>query len=219
MPSDRPVADVDPGDARREHWQQAWTAKPSTATSWYQPRPTLSLELIRAAADDRAAPLIDIGGGASTLVDALLDDGWQDLSVLDISGAALAVAQARLGAMAASVRWLEIDLLDATLLREYAVWHDRAVFHFLTDAVDRERYRRLAESSVRLGGQVIIGSFAEDGPTRCSGLAVQRHTAQTIAAALGDAFELLESRRETHLTPNGAEQRFVYGRFVHRGSR
>jgi len=219
MPSDLPAAELDPGDARREHWHAAWTSKPATSTSWYQARPSLSLELVRSASDDRHAPLIDIGGGASTLVDSLLDDGWRDISVLDISGAALAVAQHRLGVAAAKVRWLEIDLLDATLLREYAIWHDRAVFHFLTDAVDRERYRQLAEASVRLGGQLIIGSFAEDGPTRCSGLPVQRHTAQTMAAALGDAFELLESRRETHLTPNGAEQRFVYGRFVHRGSR
>jgi len=202
---------------RREHWQQAWTSKPDTATSWYQPRPDVSLALIAATGITHDQPLIDIGGGASTLVDALLDDGWQDLSVLDISGAALAVAQARLGVAAAKVRWLEIDLLDASLSRDYAIWHDRAVFHFLTDALDRERYRRLAEASVRIGGQLVIGSFAEDGPQKCSGLPVQRHSEQTIAAALGDAFALLETRREIHLTPSGNEQRFVYGRFVHRG--
>ncbi|MBA4286365.1 MAG: SAM-dependent methyltransferase [Xanthomonadaceae bacterium] len=213
-----PAAPADPGNARREHWQRAWTSKPATATSWYQLLPTVSLELIAAATDERSLPLIDIGGGASTLVDALLDAGWQDLSVLDISAAALAVARERLGAAAASVRWLEIDLLDATLLREYAIWHDRAVFHFLTDPVDRERYRQLAEASVRPGGQLIIGSFAEDGPLQCSGLPVQRHSALTIAAALGDAFELLETRRETHLTPSGNAQHFVYCRFVHRGT-
>lgn len=218
MPDDAAAPEIDPGDARRQHWHQAWTTKPATATSWYQPRPSLSLELIRSASDDRHSAVIDIGGGASTLVDGMLEDGWRDISVLDISGAAMAVAQHRLGVAAAKVRWLEIDLLDATLLREYAIWHDRAVFHFLIDAVDRERYRRLAESSVRIGGQLVIGSFAEDGPTRCSGLPVQQYSSLTMAAALGNAFELLETRRETHLTPSGTEQRFVYGRFIHRGS-
>ena len=120
--------------------------------------------------------------------------------------------------VAESVRWLEIDLLDATLLREYAVWHDRAVFHFLTDPADRACYRQLAEASVRPGGQLVIGSFAEDGPQKCSGLPVQRHSALTIAATLGDAFELLETRHEIHRTPSGNAQRFVYCRFVHHGS-
>lgn len=213
-----PAACADPGDARREHWQRAWTSKPVTASSWYQSHPTVSLQLIAAATGDRSLPLIDIGGGASTLVDALLDAGWQDLSVLDISAAALALARGRLGAAAARVRWLEIDLLDATLLREYAIWHDRALFHFLIDAVDRDRYRQLAEAAVRRGGHLIIGSFAEDGPPACSGLPVQRHSALTIAAALGDAFALIETRREIHLTPSGTAQHFVYCRFVHRGT-
>lgn len=208
----------DPSDIRRLHWQQAWSTRRATATSWYQPRPALSLDLIAASGVDRNAPLIDIGGGASTLVDHLLDDGWQDLTVLDISAAALAAARSRLGDSAALVRWLEIDLLDATLLREYAIWHDRAVFHFLTRASDRERYRRLAESTLRMGGQLIIACFAEDGPQQCSGLPVRRHSVQTLVAALGDAFELLETRREIHLTPAGNEQRFLYCRFVHRGS-
>lgn len=202
---------------RREHWQQAWTSKPATATSWYQPRPETSLALIAATGIDHDQPLIDIGGGASTLVDALLADGWRELSVLDISAAALDVARQRLGADAARVHWIEADLLAATLMRDYAIWHDRAVFHFLTDADDRLRYRAQAEASIRVGGQLIIGCFAEDGPLKCSGLDVQRHSIESLTEAIGPAFELLETRRETHLTPMGKEQRFVYGRYLHRG--
>lgn len=210
--------DPDSTTARRAHWQQAWSSKPATSTSWYQPRPELSLELIAATGIDHDAALIDIGGGASTLVDALLADGWSQLSVLDISAAALDVARQRLGVASNRVQWIEADLLNAQLPQRYAIWHDRAVFHFLTNDADRQRYRLLAEASIVPGGQLILGSFAEDGPLRCSGLAVQRHSIESLAAALGPQFALIESRREIHQTPMGSEQRFVYGRFLRRAA-
>lgn len=197
--------------ARREHWDHIYRSTTATDVSWYQPTPTVSLELIRRVAPDLDAPIIDVGGGASTLVDALLDAGHRDLTVLDLSGAALTVARGRLGARAAQVKWIESDVLTAPLpAAAYAVWHDRAVFHFLTDPLDRERYVAKTPEAVRPDGHVIVASFAPDGPARCSGLDVVRYSPETMHAQFGTGFRLLESVREEHHTPSGATQAFVY---------
>ncbi|HEU4721329.1 MAG TPA: class I SAM-dependent methyltransferase [Gemmatimonadaceae bacterium] len=196
---------------QREHWDHIYRSTPASDVSWYQPTPTVSLELIRRVAPDLDAAIIDVGGGASTLVDALLDAGYRRVTVCDLSGAALAVARERLGARAAQVTWIESDVLRAPLpAAGYAVWHDRAVFHFLTDPRDRERYVAQTHEAVRPDGYVIVASFAPDGPTRCSGLDVVRYSPETMHAQFGAGFRLLESVREEHHTPSGATQAFVY---------
>lgn len=195
----------------REHWERIYRTTAAFDVSWYQSTPAISLDLIRRVAPDLDARIIDVGGGASTLVDALLDDGYRNVTVLDLAGAALAVARQRLGERAARVTWIESDVLTAPLAaRSYAVWHDRAVFHFLTDPRDRERYVARAHDAVRPNGHVIVASFAPDGPARCSGLDVVRYSPETMHAQFGSAFRLLESVGEEHHTPSGATQSFVY---------
>ncbi len=153
----------------RTHWQKVYKTKKPTEVSWYQPTAVLSLSMIRRVAPDHSAAIIDVGGGASTLVDGLLTDGYNRVTVLDVSGAALAEASARLAEDAARVTWLEANVLDTGLpASAYDVWHVRAVFHFLTEAVDRKRYVEQVRTSVRLGGYVMVATFAPDGPTRCS---------------------------------------------------
>lgn len=152
-----------------------------------------------------------MGGGASTLVDDLLDRGYESLTVLDLSRAALATAKSRLGGRAAHVQWMEANILDADLkAQKYDVWHDRAVFHFLTTAEERSTYVEKVFNAVKPGGLVIIATFAEDGPTKCSGLPVMRYNAQELHAEFGAAFQLLGQEKESHLTPGGNEQKFVY---------
>ncbi|MFC4763382.1 class I SAM-dependent methyltransferase [Dyella koreensis] len=197
---------------RKQHWEHAYETKASDAVSWYQRRPDVSLTMIHDAGLPLEAPLIDVGGGASTLIDALLDEGHSDLSVLDISSAALSKAQERLGPMASHVDWIVADVLDFTPSKRYALWHDRAVFHFLVDAHDRARYLETLQRSLLPEGQMVIATFAEDGPEHCSGLPVARYSVASLQAVLGAAFELVESTRETHLTPGGAEQHFTYAR-------
>lgn len=201
----------------RDHWQQVYTSKAPDEVSWFQEHATLSLSLIRDHGVPPDATIIDIGGGASTLVDDLLASHFANLSVLDISGAALAAARARLGERATAVRWLEANIMEAALPEAtYDVWHDRAVFHFLTATEERQTYVRAVTRAVKPGGLVIIATFAEDGPTRCSGLPVCRYSASELHAAFGEAFALLESRKETHHTPGGNEQQFVYCVFQRR---
>lgn len=195
----------------REHWNQVYLSKSPSDVSWFQPQAKLSLELIRRAAPDVNSPIIDVGGGASTLVDGLLHAGYRDVTVLDISGAALALARARLGDRAAQVKWIEADVLSHPLPRAaYAVWHDRAVFHFLTDERDRIRYVAQVRAAVRDNGHVIVASFGPDGPEKCSGLDVMRYSPESMHGEFGGGFRLLDSVRETHVTPWGAEQAFVY---------
>lgn len=179
--------------------------------SWFQPHAEPSLDLIERAGSARDAAIIDVGGGASTLVDDLLARGYRDLTVLDLSAAALAAAQVRLGDEARRVNWVEADITEADLpAQRYHLWHDRAVFHFLTDAAQRQAYVGRVLHAVKPGGHVIVATFAEDGPDRCSGLPVMRYGADALHAEFGAPFELLEHRRETHRTPGGAEQQFVY---------
>ena len=196
---------------RRDHSEGIYRAKGPSEVSWYQPEARLSLDLIRRTAPGPDSPVIDVGGGASTLVDGLLDAGYRAVTVLDLASAALAAARSRLGRRADGVTWLAADALEAPLpAGGYAVWHDRAVFHFLTDSADRARYVAQVRRAVRPGGHVIVASFAPDGPTRCSGLEVVRYSPDAMHAEFGAGFRLLESVREDHHTPGGATQAFVY---------
>lgn len=206
----------------KAHWETVYRGKREDEVSWYQREPKFSLELIRRAAPSPDARIIDVGGGASTLVDALLAAAYSRLTVLDLSSAALLKAQQRLGAAAATVEWLEADVCSAPLpAAAFDVWHDRAVFHFLTAASDRAAYIAQVCKAVRPGGHVLVATFAEDGPTKCSGLSVARYSPEALHGEFGSAFQLVESVREQHVTPAGARQSFVYClcRFVPQASR
>ena len=203
---------------RSAHWDNVYITKGEAEVSWFQDSPATSLEMIRAAVPDRDAAIIDIGGGASRLVDALLHDGYRDVSVLDLSANALDAAKKRIGAAASMVDWVVADATTWQPAKTYGVWHDRAAFHFLTDPRDRAAYVKRLRSAVIPGGHVIIATFAPDGPEKCSGLPVQRHDAASLAAELGRDFELVETRNETHRTPWDATQAFQFSRFRRRGS-
>ena len=195
--------------SRKAHWEQVWTTKPSTEVSWYQPDPTTSLALLREVGTTATTQILDVGGGDSRLVDAVLAQGLGRMTVLDISGAALARARARLGAAADAVTWLEADVTAVHLApASVDIWHDRAVFHFLTDPADRARYAATATAAIRPGGTMLISTFALDGPTKCSGLEVERYAPEGIAAAMGEAFALVRGFSELHRTPADREQRF-----------
>ena len=195
----------------KQHWEQVYKTKDATSVSWFQEHAQQSLQLIRQTGVQRDAGIIDVGGGASTLVDDLLADGYSNVAVLDLSEAALAAARQRLGARAQQVSWLVGDITQVNLPRHaYAVWHDRAVFHFLTTAEEREAYVRAVLRAVRPGGHVIVATFAEDGPERCSGLPVVRYSADGLHAQFGAPFTLLRHEREEHHTPAGAVQKFIY---------
>lgn len=202
---------------RSAHWDHVYATKGEAEVSWYQDSPAISLAMIRAATCDLDATIIDIGGGASRLVDALLQDGYRDVSVLDLSVNALDAAKKRIGAGASMVDWIVADATSWRPAKSYDVWHDRAAFHFLTDPRDRAAYVERLRSAVASGGQVIIGTFAPDGPEKCSGLPVQRHDSASLAAELGPEFELMETRRETHHTPWNSTQAFQFSRFRRRG--
>ncbi len=195
----------------KDHWEKVYSTKAATEVSWFQEHAGLSLKLIEQAGIPASASIIDVGGGASTLVDDLLAKGYAQLTVLDLSAAALETAKARLGPAADRVRWIEGDILQADLpAGGYDVWHDRAVFHFLTSEADRQAYVRKVMAAVKPGGLVIVATFAEDGPTMCSGLPVMRYSAGELHGEFGEPFELLGHERESHQTPGGQEQKFVY---------
>lgn len=198
---------------RSTHWDNVYATKGEAEVSWFQDSPTISRDMIRAANPDRDAAIIDIGGGASRLVDALLQDGYRDLTVLDLSANALDAAKTRIGRASSAVDWIVADATAWRPARTYDVWHDRAAFHFLTDPHDRDAYVQRLRSAIAPGGQIIIATFAPDGPEKCSGLPVQRHDSASLAAELGPDFELVETRRETHHTPWGSTQAFQFSRF------
>jgi 2-polyprenyl-3-methyl-5-hydroxy-6-metoxy-1,4-benzoquinol methylase len=198
---------------RKDHWENVYTTKDEQAVSWFQERPDISLDLIRATGVDASSSIIDIGGGASRLVDALVAEGFKSITVLDLSERAFVTSKARLGARAAQVRWLVADVTTWEPSQSYDVWHDRAALHFLTDPKDQAAYAERVSRAIRLGGHVIIGTFALDGPERCSGLPVIRYEAATLSELLGSSFDLVESRRHDHVTPGGATQRFQFSRF------
>lgn len=198
---------------RQAHWRQVYTGKGEQTLSWFEAVPQVSLDLIHATGVRPDAAIIDIGGGTSRLVDALLDEGLRDLTVLDISGESLEESKVRLGARGACVHWLAADVTTWQPERLYDLWHDRATLHFLSDAAEQAAYAERVMRAVRPGGHVIIATFAPDGPGRCSGLPVVRHDAASLAALLGPSFALIESRRHEHHTPAGAAQRFQFSRF------
>jgi len=195
---------------RRAHWEGVYRTKGPEQVSWFQAEARLSLELITRHAPPGAA-IADIGGGASRLVDGLLAAGHRTVQVLDLSAAALAAAQARLGPAATPVCWVVADVLTHDFApASLDVWHDRAVFHFLTDLADRARYVAQVQRAVRPGGLVLVATFAEDGPLKCSGLEVARYSPDALHAQFGADFGVIESHREEHHTPTGAVQRFTY---------
>ena len=197
--------------AGKSHWENVYQTKPATRVSWFQEHAERSLQFIRNTGVAKNGHIMDVGGGASTLVDDLLREGYHNLTVLDISAAALQAAQKRLGAVAAQVHWLEADITRMEFPEASVdVWHDRAVFHFLTDSCDRQRYVQAVLRAVKPGGHVIVATFAEDGPLRCSGLDIMRYRADTLHDEFGAAFELVNSADEMHHTPSGADQHFIY---------
>ena len=195
----------------KSHWEHIYRDQPATQVSWYQPHALRSLDLIRRVSPPPNGAIVDVGAGASTLIDDLLDAGYHDLTALDLSATALAEARARLGTRAGNVHWIEADILDATFSKAgYSVWHDRAVFHFLTTPASRSRYVAQVRRTVRPGGFVLVATFADDGPTRCSGLEVDRYSPDALHAEFGAPFRLIASEREEHVTPRGVTQAFVY---------
>jgi SAM-dependent methyltransferase len=195
----------------KSHWEKVYATKPTDAVSWFQAHAEQSLRLIQGTGVSSSAAIIDVGGGASTLVDDLLCIGYSNLTVLDLSAVALRAAKVRLGTRSNCVRWLETDVTHADLaVHAYDVWHDRAVFHFLTAAQERIAYVGQVLRSVKPGGHVIVATFAEDGPTQCSGLPVMRYRPDELHAQFGDPFTLLRHEKEEHHTPFGTIQQFVY---------
>jgi len=195
----------------KEHWDHVYSTRPIEAVSWFQEHAGVSLRLLRDTGVPCSAAIIDVGSGASTLVGDLLDQGYSALTVLDLSAAALATAKARLGPKANRVHWIEANITTASLPpHAYDVWHDRAVFHFLTSQDERTAYVETVFRSVKPGGHLIVATFAEDGPTQCSGLPVMRYSADALYAQFSSAFTLLKHEREKHDTPSGAVQTFVY---------
>jgi cysteine desulfurase len=202
---------------RWSHWERVHTEKGAEQVSWHQSDPQVSLEMLARTGVDRAARIIDVGGGASRLVDALLDKGFRRIAVLDIAGVALEYAKQRLGPRGAMVSWVIADITAWTPSETYDVWHDRATFHFLVRAEDRDAYRNVLLAALRRGGHAIIGTFASDGPGQCSGLPVARYEPATLAAELGPRFRLVEAVREQHVTPANTVQAFQFSRFVRIG--
>jgi SAM-dependent methyltransferase len=199
--------------SRQNHWEKVYTTKGENEVSWFQETPAPSLELIELVGATRSSAIIDIGGGASRLVDSLVSQGYEDVTVLDLSAAALASARSRMGDKANRVEWITADVTTWEPSRTYDVWHDRAAFHFLTGPEDQTAYVARLRRALRLGGHAIIGTFALDGPERCSGLAVSRYDANSLAATLGRGFELIDTRRHEHTTPWGVTQRFQFSTF------
>lgn len=199
---------------RKDHWENVYTTKPVEKLGWYKAHLQTSIEWIGELGLARNAPIIDVGGGASTLVDDLLDIGYGDITVLDISGSALESSRTRLGEKANRVVWLEGDITRVTLPhRHFQLWHDRAVFHFLTTPGQQNAYRETLCNALKHGGDVILAVFSPEAPPTCSGLPVQRYTAERLQEFLGVEFVLKRSQKELHETPGGIEQMYLYCHF------
>jgi 2-polyprenyl-3-methyl-5-hydroxy-6-metoxy-1,4-benzoquinol methylase len=200
-------------DARRAHWDKVYGSKALSQVSWYEPKPDQSLTRIRDTGVRPRDPIIDVGGGASLLIDELLRAGFRDVTVLDVSAEVLSTLRDRLGERGASVTLLQEDVTAFRPTRRYALWHDRAVFHFLIDRQDRERYLAALRQALLPNGHVIMATFGPAGPDRCSGLPVMRYDASALAVELGAEFQLIDSSLVVHHTPWGAQQQFLYCRF------
>lgn len=198
----------------KDHWERVYSTKGERDVSWFEALPELSIQMLEAAGITRETCVLDVGGGDSRLIDHLAAKGMGCLAVLDVSGAALRRAQARLGASAAVPVWLEADVTGAWTLKPMDVWHDRAVFHFLIEPDDRARYLARLRAVLKVNGSAIIATFAPDGPEQCSGLPVARYSPEALSVTLGSGFRLVESRRHVHHTPWGDAQAFQYSRFA-----
>jgi SAM-dependent methyltransferase len=199
---------------RKLHWDKAYAAGAPERLGWHRPHLSASLELIECTGIDKKARFIDVGGGASTLVDDLLNRRFEEITVFDLSITALSLAQSRLGGRASKVTWIEGDITSVELPpAHYDLWHDRAVFHFLTAADDRRSYMQQLKRSLTPGGHVVLGVFSLDAPPRCSGLDVQRYSVELLQREIGADFALREHRLEEHVTPGGVKQIYLYGRF------
>jgi ubiquinone/menaquinone biosynthesis C-methylase UbiE len=200
-------------ESRRAHWENVYSRKRENEVSWFQEDPVPSLELIEQVGATRASAIIDVGGGASRLVDHLVDKGFQDITVLDLSSAALEAAKARLGDHAAEVHWVVADATIWDPPKAYDIWHDRAAFHFLTEQSDRAAYIARLKRALKVGGDAIIATFALDGPEKCSGLPVARYDAASLARTLGPMLQLVSTKRHEHATPWGSQQVFQFSVF------
>ncbi len=201
---------------RTQHWDHAYATKRETEVSWFEPEARLSLGLIKANSASTADAVIDIGGGASRLVDAVLEAGYSDVTVLDLSKVALEASKRRLSGRSSNANWIVADITDWQPSRRYQIWHDRAAFHFLTAAHDQAAYVACVEKALHHGGYAIIGTFAPNGPGMCSGLPVARYDSGTLGRTLGPAFALIETRLFSHRTPMGRTQEFQFSVFRHR---
>ena len=202
---------------RQAHWEHVYVTKGENEVSWFQQSPAPSLELIAQVGATHKSAIIDIGGGASRLVDHLVEDGFEDVTVLDLSGAALEAARQRVGVRADRVHWIVADVTAWEPAKPYDVWHDRAAFHFLTEEKDRAAYVARLTRGVKVGGHAIIATFALDGPEKCSGLPVARYDSASLARTLGPMFRLVHSRRHEHATPWGSQQMFQFSVFRREG--
>lgn len=205
-----------PTEPRQAHWEAIYSTKGENEVSWFQENPAPSLDLIVQAGASPASTVIDIGGGASRLVDALLERGFRAITVLDLSEAALATAKERIGGRAEQVCWIAADATTWEPPKTYDIWHDRAAFHFLTEEQDRAAYVSCLARALAPGGQAIIATFALDGPERCSGLPVVRYDPPSLSRTLGNTFELIDSRQHQHTTPWGSNQSFQFSVFRRR---
>lgn len=200
--------------SQKDHWEQVYSGNPIDKLGWYEPHLQISLSWIKGLDLAVDAPIIDVGGGASTLVDDLLDAGYRAIAVLDISERALSSAQARLGRKARRVTWLDGDITSIALPpHRYELWHDRAVLHFLTTLEQQRKYRDNLVEALKPGGHLLIGTFAPEAPPNCSGLPVQRYSPQQLQKTLGEGFELKRHHKELHITPDGTEQMYLYCHF------
>ena len=195
---------------KKSHWENVYTTKSHTEVSWFSEHIQSSLGLIEKAGAVKTAAIIDVGGGASTLVDDLLENGYQDLTVIDISGAALKIAKDRLKEKAGKIKWMEDDILESEFgHRQYDLWHDRAVFHFLTTDGERAAYTQKVTEHVKKGGFIVLSVFADNGPLKCSMLEIKRHSGSEIEEFFGSRFLKVSEDRTSHITPAKVEQKFV----------
>ncbi|MBM4054396.1 MAG: class I SAM-dependent methyltransferase [Planctomycetes bacterium] len=199
---------------RKKHWETIYANKSPLEVSWYQKEPLLSLQLIHNTGIGKDAFIIDIGGGTSVLVDCLRDKGFSQITALDISANALAFTKNRLGGKAQKIQWIEADITEFIAPHLFDLWHDRAVFHFLTDPSDRKKYVGVLQNSLKRGGHLIVAAFAIGGSKKCSGLDIEQYDAQKLQNELGSEFLLMEETGEIHITPSGKEQKFGFFRFM-----